>query len=88
MRAAQATRERCGLMAEWRPFRDEDRPLPDSVATPFVWAAALAGAMLTVGVLGARDGLTDPLHALLMLCALPALGGECPLRRVPPWCVD
>lgn len=64
-------------MVEWRPFRAGVRPVPEPVSTPFVWAGAFAGALLTVGVLSVVNGLTDPLHALLVLCALAALLGVC-----------
>lgn len=47
------TRERGALMVERRPFRAAARPVPESVGTPFVWAAAFAGALLTVGVFSA-----------------------------------
>lgn len=64
-------------MVEWRRFRAAARPVPEPVATPFVWGAAFGGALLTVGVLSAANGLADPLHALLILCALAALLSVC-----------
>ncbi|MEU0722786.1 hypothetical protein [Streptomyces sp. NPDC006140] len=64
-------------MAEWRPLRIAARPIPEPVPTPFVWAGAFAGALLTVGVLSAVNGFADALHALLVLCALAALLGVC-----------
>lgn len=64
-------------MVEWRPLRPAVRPVPEPVPTPFVWGAAFVGALLTVGVLSAANGLADPLHALLVLCVLAALLGVC-----------
>jgi Trk-type K+ transport system membrane component len=50
----------------------------------FVWAGAFTGALLTVGMLSAANGLADPLHALLVLCALAALLGVCARFAVAP----
>ncbi|MGW0761215.1 hypothetical protein ACWD1Y_32860 [Streptomyces sp. NPDC002814] len=64
-------------MVEWRPVRAAVRPVPEPVPTPFVWAAAFIGALLTLGVLSVANGLAEPLHALLVLCVLAVLLGVC-----------
>lgn len=62
-------------MVEWRPLHTAVRPVPEPVATPFVWAAAFAGSLLLVVVLGAVGRLTSSAFALGSLCALAALLG-------------
>ncbi|MDN3027243.1 hypothetical protein [Streptomyces sp. S.PB5] len=71
-------------MVEWRPFRAGARPVPEPVATPFVWAGAFTGALMTVGVLSVVNGPADPRHALLMLAALAALLGVCARLAAAP----
>lgn len=62
-------------MVEWRPLRAAVRPVPEPLATPFVWAAAVAGSLLLVALLGAVGRLTSSAAALSSLCALAALLG-------------
>lgn len=64
------------VMVEWRPLRSAGvRPVPEPVATPFVWAAALICCVLLVAVLGAVDGLSSSAVVLGVLCTLAALLG-------------
>ncbi len=63
-------------MVEWTTLGTGPRPVPQPVATPLVWAGAVAGAPMVVVLLGTvagpgRPGLT--LTALSLLAA--ALGG-------------
>ncbi len=62
-------------MVEWRPMRAAVRPVPEPVAMPFVWAAAFAGSLLLVAVLGAVGGRSSSAVALGSLCALATLPG-------------
>ncbi|MFF4500407.1 hypothetical protein [Streptomyces sp. NPDC001401] len=63
-------------MVEWRPLRTAPvRPVPEPVATPFVWAAAFVGCFLLVAVLSAVHALSSSSIALGALCALAALLG-------------
>lgn len=63
-------------MVEWRRLHSASvRPVPEPVATPFVWAAAFLGCFLLVAVLGAVGGLTSSAIVLGVLCALAALLG-------------
>ncbi|MFJ8533569.1 hypothetical protein [Streptomyces sp. NPDC093591] len=62
-------------MVEWRPWRAAVRPVPEPVATPFVWAGAFVGSLLLVAVLGAVGGLASSAIALVALCAFAALLG-------------
>ncbi|WP_149830624.1 hypothetical protein [Streptomyces tailanensis] len=62
-------------MVEWRPWRAAVRPVPEPLATPFVWAAAFVGSLLLVAVLGAVGGLSSSAVALGALCAFAALLG-------------
>ncbi|MGW2703889.1 hypothetical protein [Streptomyces sp. NPDC001340] len=63
-------------MVEWRALRSvRVKPVPEPVATPFVWAAAFVGCFMLVAVLGAAHALTSSSVALAVLCALAALLG-------------
>lgn len=62
-------------MVEWHLLRTAVRPVPEPVATPFVWAATFAGSLLLVAALGATGGLSSSTLALGSLCALAALLG-------------
>ncbi|MFG2026467.1 hypothetical protein [Streptomyces sp. NPDC048825] len=63
-------------MVEWHPLRTPTvRPVPEPVATGFVWMAAFAGSCLLVAVLGAVGGLSSPSLALGALCGLAVLLG-------------
>jgi hypothetical protein len=63
-------------MVEWHPLRTSTvRPVPEPVATGFVWMAAFAGSCLLVAVLGAVGGLSSPSLALGALCGLAVLLG-------------
>ncbi|GAB2979705.1 hypothetical protein GCM10023080_051540 [Streptomyces pseudoechinosporeus] len=63
-------------MVEWHPLRTPTvRPVPEPVATGFVWMAAFAGSFLLVAVLGAVGGLSSPSLALGALCGLAVLLG-------------
>ncbi|MBX9395302.1 hypothetical protein K4749_17295 [Streptomyces sp. TRM72054] len=62
-------------MVEWHLLRTAVRPVPEPVATPFVWAATFAGSLLLVAALGAAGGLSSSTLALGSLCALAALLG-------------
>jgi hypothetical protein len=63
-------------MVEWRPLRTTPvEPVPEPVTTPFVWAAAFAGAFLVMAVLGTAGGLSSSSVALGALCALAVLLG-------------
>jgi hypothetical protein len=63
-------------MVEWHPLRTPTvRPVPEPVATGFVWMAAFAGSCLLVAVLGSVGGLSSPTLALGALCGLAVLLG-------------
>jgi hypothetical protein len=63
-------------MVEWRPLRTSVvRPVPEPVATPFIWAGAFVGSLLLVISLAAVGGLSSPAVALGTLCVLAALLG-------------
>ncbi|GAB2853396.1 hypothetical protein GCM10027074_20470 [Streptomyces deserti] len=63
-------------MVEWHHLRGSGvRPVPEPVATPFVWAAAFAGSALMVVALGAAGPLAGSAVALGALCGLAALLG-------------
>ncbi|MGQ4383487.1 hypothetical protein [Streptomyces sp. SAS_270] len=62
-------------MVEWRPLRSAVRPVPEPVATPFVWAAAFVGSFLLVAVLSAVGALASSAIGLSALCALAVLLG-------------
>ncbi len=72
-------------MVKWRPLRTATvRPVPDPVATRYVWVAAFAGSLLLVAVLGAAGELSSPSLALGTSCALAALIGLPARLRAAP----
>ncbi|MFD7408978.1 hypothetical protein ACFV7R_41530 [Streptomyces sp. NPDC059866] len=63
-------------MVEWRLLRTAAlRPVPEPMATPFVWAAACAGAFVLAVVLSTLSGPSAPSVALAVLCGFAALLG-------------
>ncbi|MFE9609945.1 hypothetical protein [Streptomyces sp. NPDC006012] len=64
-------------MIEWVSFRSGARPVPQPVATPFVWAGAFGGALVLVTLLNHVVGPYRPTLALTVLSLLAALLGLC-----------
>ncbi|MEV6958032.1 hypothetical protein AB0M97_02275 [Streptomyces sp. NPDC051207] len=63
-------------MVRWRPLRrGVVRPVPEPVATPFVWAAAFAGSLLLMTLLGMTGGPASSSAALVALSLLAAVLG-------------
>ncbi|HET9382305.1 MAG TPA: hypothetical protein VFP69_15940 [Streptomyces sp.] len=63
-------------MVRWRPLRGVvARPVPEPVATPFVWAGAFVGSLVLVTVLGAAGGLASSSVALVALSLLAVVLG-------------
>ncbi|MEU6845305.1 hypothetical protein ABZ930_25850 [Streptomyces sp. NPDC046716] len=62
-------------MIKWVFLRAGQRPVPRPVATPLVWAAACATALLFVVLLNSVAGQTRPLLALTVLSVLATLLG-------------
>ncbi|WSF36868.1 hypothetical protein OG625_38325 [Streptomyces sp. NBC_01351] len=60
-------------MVQWRRLSSGVRPVPRPVATPSVWAAACAAALVLVTVLNYLNGHGDPTIDLLVLSAVCAV---------------
>ncbi|WP_316740509.1 hypothetical protein [Streptomyces sp. MK7] len=79
-------------MVEWRTLRTTPvRPVPEPIATPFVWAATFAGCLLLMAVLSAAGAPPSPsvmliaLGAWAMLLGLPARFRAAPGIAVVCW---
>ncbi|MGW3951196.1 hypothetical protein ACWEKM_09695 [Streptomyces sp. NPDC004752] len=64
-------------MIEWMSFGSGATPVPEPVATPLVWAGAVGGASVLVGLLNHLVGSYRPMLALTVLSLLAALLGLC-----------
>lgn len=64
-------------MIEWRQLSVGMRPVPEPVATPVIWSAAFAGALLLVAVLNSLGGHGRPTLALIALSLFAAVLGLC-----------
>ncbi len=64
-------------MIEWVRLSTGARAVPQPVATPFVWSAAFAGALLLVTIINELGGHGRPAMALIVLSLLAALLGLC-----------
>ncbi|MBC2904742.1 hypothetical protein [Streptomyces cupreus] len=61
---------------EWHPLRTSGlRPVPEPVATPFVWTAAFVGSFMLMAALSGVDGSSGPTIGLAALCVFAALLG-------------